>query len=398
VIAIFCILGSAAGFFLSLNHGAIWPLAWIAPIPVLWLSFGQINRWLAFLSAWAAYALGSTNVLIAYAREMPIPILILATCAPALYFALTTTLARQVAKRISPLAGAIAFGAIWTACDYLVSFLHDGTAPSPAYSQVGAPVLIQSASLFGLWVITFLLGFVPAALALSLRERNAAPAVVAVLALALNLGYGEWRLVYGRDGAAVRIGLGSDDSISARATAGHPERAADAAARYGAAAETLAHNGATLIVFPEKIARLSAAGRDAVIRILRAAAAKARVSIVIGFDDRSAEPRNEAFVFSPDGAEPQVYFKRHFVRGLEDIFVPGDRVLSIGAKTDVEICKDMDYPRMLRADSRAQHPSLLLVPAWDFAPMAGGTRGLPSCAELKTDSPSRAPRRTDFSL
>jgi hypothetical protein len=40
MIVAFCIILSAIGFYLSLNHGDMWPLAWIAPIPVLWLAFG----------------------------------------------------------------------------------------------------------------------------------------------------------------------------------------------------------------------------------------------------------------------------------------------------------------------------------------------------------------------
>jgi apolipoprotein N-acyltransferase len=35
-------------------------------------------------------------------------------------------------------------------------------------------------------------------------------------------------------------------------------------------------------------------------------------------------------------------------------------------KTGVDICKDMDYPGMLRADSRMTHVTLLAAPAWDF--------------------------------
>jgi len=261
VIGILCVLASAVGFFFSLNHGGIWPLAWVAPIPVLWFAFGTANRWVAFVAAWAAYALGSTNVLIAYAGEMPPFVLVLATCAPALYFGLTTTLARFVTARLGSIGGAVAFGAVWTTCDWLVSFLHDGTAPSPAYSQVGAPVMIQSASVFGLWVVTFLLGFVPAGIVLGLRRRTAIPAFAAVVLFALNVGYGEWRLAQTDQAGAVRIGVGSDDSLSLKATVGHPVRVAEATTRYGAAAQMLARGGASLIVFPEKIARLSAADR-----------------------------------------------------------------------------------------------------------------------------------------
>ena len=40
-VAALCTIASAIGFYLSLNLGSIWPLAWVAPIPVLWLVFGR---------------------------------------------------------------------------------------------------------------------------------------------------------------------------------------------------------------------------------------------------------------------------------------------------------------------------------------------------------------------
>jgi apolipoprotein N-acyltransferase len=43
---------------------------------------------------------------------------------------------------------------------------------------------------------------------------------------------------------------------------------------------------------------------------------------------------------------------------------PGPAVLSNGV--GLEICKDMDFHAMVRADEVATHPHLLAVPAWDF--------------------------------
>src|SRR5215831_5588746 len=137
--------------------------------------------------------LGATNVLFAYAGEMPWYILVLAVAGPALYFAATAAGARFVAVRLGSSAGVIAFAVLWTAFDYLVGLGRDGTAPSPAYSQVGAPFLIQGASVLGLWIVTFLLGLVPAGIAMSLRRREFAPATLAVIAFAANAGFGEWR-------------------------------------------------------------------------------------------------------------------------------------------------------------------------------------------------------------
>ena len=367
MIALLCIAASGVAFFFSLNHGEVWPLAWIAPVPVLWFAFGPAKRAQVFAVCWAAYALGATNILSAYAGELPLPVLLLIIGGPALYFAFSATLARFVFSRLGAVPAMLAFAASWTAFDYLVGLGRDGTAPSPAYSQVGAPAMIQLASIFGLWIVTFLLGLVPAGIALSLRKRTLLPAGLALLALVTNAGYGAWRLSHSGEGAITRIGLAGDDSVSAAATMKRPELALAAASDYAYAAQSLAQIGARFIVFPEKVARLMApATRDAVDAILRDAARRTQATIVIGFDDRIGTPRNEARVYAPDGSPPAIYDKRHFVGGLEDIFVPGAGPVALGQRTDVEICKDMDYPRMLRTDSRTFHPTLLLVPAWDF--------------------------------
>ena len=39
--AIVCALLSGLAFYLSIGLGQDWALAWIAPIPVLWLAFGE---------------------------------------------------------------------------------------------------------------------------------------------------------------------------------------------------------------------------------------------------------------------------------------------------------------------------------------------------------------------
>ena len=358
-------VASAVAFFISLNHGAVWPLAWLAPIPVLFVNFGGVSARTGFVAAWAAYALGSTNLLPTYAGAMPWPTLLLGVVGPALYFAASARAASYVARQLGDMAGVLAFASVWTACDFLASLGGDGTAPSPAYSQAGAPVMIQMASVFGIWIVTFFLGFISAGLAMSFQRRRAIPAVLAVAFLAGNLAFGEWRLSHAEQATELRVGLGADDSIALRTTRSASQQLA-VAKRYADAARTLARSGARLVVFPEKVSFLGVQSRAPVLTILRTAAQASRTSIVIGFDDRSAEPRNEAVVFPADGSEPQFYFKRHMVAGLENIYVPGDRPLQLAHRTSTEICKDMDFPGMVRRDVRQTDSALLAVPAWDF--------------------------------
>ena len=360
-----CALLSAVGFFFSLNLGEVWPLAWLAPIPILWLAFGEARGWSVFLSAWAAYAVGSTNLLVAYWGSLPAPVLVMALTLPSLGFAGSVMGARRVARRIGPLAGVLAFAVLWTTFDYLASFGPDGTAPSPSYSQVGGPYLIQGASVFGLWIVTFLLGFVPASLAMSLRTRRMLPAILALLAFGANLSFGAWRIGHASSESVTRVGLGADDSHWRASFAADATDALNAIDAYAAAARGMAAQGATLIVFPEKIAILMPAWRDEAITRIRASAGDTGATIVVGFDDRGDTRMNEALIITPR-RPAQIYLKRHFVAVLEDAFQPGSSSFALPDHTGVAICKDMDFPAMLRGDVMAEHPSLLAVPAWDF--------------------------------
>lgn len=364
--AVVCALLSAAGFYASLTLGEIWPLAWLAPVPLLWLGFGRAGNWTVFLAAWIAYALGSANLLEAYGRVLPLPVLIVALALPSLAFAASVMGTRLVARRISPLAAVLAFAVMWTSFDYAASLGPDGTATSPAYSQVGAPHLIQGAAVFGLWIVTFLLGFVSAAIALALSERRLAPGLIALAVFAANAGFGAWRIAADPSSPTTRIGLAVDDSKGDASFVARSNVALDAVEVYASAARQLASRGATLIVLPEKLAILDAPWRDEAVKQLQGVSNETGATLVAGFDQRGERRLNAALVFQPRAPEPITYLKRRFVAGLEDDFLPGRQSFVLRDRTGVAICKDMDFPEVLRADSIIGKATLLAVPAWDF--------------------------------
>jgi apolipoprotein N-acyltransferase len=365
-VATLCTITSAIAFYLSLNLGSMWPLAWVAPIPVLWLVFGETRGPIAFAATWTAYALGCCNILPAYTGTLPVFVLVMALTASAFGFAGSALGARYVARHVSPLAGVFAFASLWTTWDYAASFGQNGTAPSPAYSQIAAPYLIQGASVFGLWIITFLLGLIPAGIAMGLQKRSPMPAVVAIMLFALNAGFGALRISYADETRPVRVGLAANDALGAASFQANAKAALDTVGQYIAVARELSRQGATLVVLPEKVAVLQSAWRADVISVLNATARASGATIVIGFDDQRDLRRNEALIFAANDAEPLLYFKRHMVPGLEAAFVPGDLPLVLPDRTGVAICKDMDFQSTLRSDARDGHPMLLAVPAWDF--------------------------------
>src|SRR5437868_972243 len=267
-VATLCTIASAIGFYLSLNLGNTWPLAWVAPIPVLWLVFGETRGWIAFAATWTAYALGCCNMLPAYTGTLPVFVLAMALTVPALGFA--------------------------------------GSA------------------------------------------------------------LGAWRISHADETRPVRVGLAADDALGAASFQANAKAALDAVGQYTAVARELSEQGATLIVFPEKLAVLQSSWRADAISVLEATARASGATIVIGFDDQRDLRRNEALIFAADDAEPSVYFKRHMVPGLEAAFVPGDLSFVLHDQTGLAICKDMDFQSTLRSDARDGHPTLLAVPAWDF--------------------------------
>jgi predicted dienelactone hydrolase/apolipoprotein N-acyltransferase len=380
MIAIACTLLSAAGFYLSLGLGHQWWLLWIAPVPVLWLSFGRIAGWKAFLAAWAAFALGLSNLTRAYGGVFPAPILAFDILLPSVPFAAATIGARRVANVFGPVGGMLSFAALWAGLDLLLSLDPAmGSMVSPASTQVGAPLLIQSAALVGFPGVTFLLGTAAAGIALSLRTRNPTPVLIAVALFTANVAYGGWRVSH-RPPASLRVALLDSNAYGYWAPAYHEHQSTAAAEAnalqvidaYAAQIEQLRGRGVQLVVLPENIAAIAPAWRDQAWTRLRAAAAAAGATVIGGFNMvRDGALRNLALAFAPGAAEPSIYEKRRLVPVAESsFFSPGQGPLVLPDGAGVEICLDMDSGRMIRRDAVATRPRFLAVPASEI-----GTHG-----------------------
>ena len=110
--AILCTLASA--LLLALAHGTpnAWPLAWVAPVPVLWLAFGATRARQVAASAFVAYALGQLGMLWPY-LEPAGAVVLAAAIGPAIAFALVVLGARLVDRRTSsPALAAPTFAAL----------------------------------------------------------------------------------------------------------------------------------------------------------------------------------------------------------------------------------------------------------------------------------------------
>lgn len=351
---------------LSTTPGLYWLIALLAPLPVLWLAFRDGSRgWVVFIAAFAAMLTGNLNLLPAYLGTLPAIALIMGCVTPALAFALSVTGARFVAKRVAPISGIIAFAALATGFDYLLSLGPNGTAASTAYSQVEMPWMIQIASVFGLWGITAVAGLFAAALAMAAATHQRSFAILALAVLALNIGYSHWRMASAPKTATVRVGLAGDDQLIRYGLKDDEASALKVMKAYAEAGRKLANQNAELIVFPEKIAIVRPEWRGSIDAELETLAHTGHAMVVAGFDDRGTMRQNLAEIYFANGTAPQSYSKRRMVPGLESAYVPGSASYMTGERTGVAICKDMDFPDMLRGDAIIG-PNLYAVPAWDF--------------------------------
>jgi apolipoprotein N-acyltransferase len=214
------------------------------------------------------------------------------------------------------------------------------------------------------------MGLFAAGLAMGAARRQAGYALFAVAILALNLGYGHWRMASAPKTESLRVGLAGDDSLVGKGLKDDEASALAVAKAYAAAGRTLAQQEANLIVFPEKIAVVRPAWRGAINAEFETLAHIGHALVVVGVDERGADRQNtdrlnNALVYFANGAMPQSYTKRRLVPGLERAFTPGAKSFMLSDGTGIAICKDMDFPDMLRSDAMVM-PKIYAVPAWDF--------------------------------
>jgi len=365
--AIVCTLLTAIGFYFSIGLGDQWWVAWVAPIPVLWLAFGEKKPWTVFLSAFLGYALGALNILPAYAGAMPF-VVVLAIGGPALAFAGSVLGGRRVYHALGAIPAMFGFAALWTTFDFLSSFSRaGGSASTPAAVEAGAPILIQSAALVGYLGITFLLGAVSAGLALGLRTRDARPPAIALVLFLVNAAFGYWHLS-GPPESTMKIALIESDKTVGAIRREDKVATMNAIDAYAQQIAQLHDADVALIVLPENIARVAPAWREEAQAKLADAAAQAHTTLVAGFNTYlDGAQRNVSWSFTPGVAIPVTYEKRRLVPGVEStVFTPGRGPKALPNGVGLEICKDMDFQAMIRADEIATRPILVAVPAWDF--------------------------------
>lgn len=374
-LVLLAILLSAGAFFFSTGLTGFRPLVWIAPIPVLLLSFNSQAR-ISAIAAFTAYFLGSLNLLSYLADLAPVPAVLIALIIPAIVFSLSVLANRYVFLRFKPWAALLVFPAAWVTWEYLLAtFSPHGTFGNIAYTQTDFLSLMQLVSITGIWGVSFLLMLVPVGITVSLQlfknDKKQAAAVIIITGVLVSIvcSWGWFRLKQEIPTVRLKVGLAATDETVKYFDTDKAEQALPVVRDYARRIRELAEKGAVVIVLPEKFIGVAPDYSSEVYGILQDAARENNVTVIAGLNFTGNGPqRNTAVIFSPSGEAPLEYDKTHLLAGFESQYKPGEKMVIFPVSesvSGVEICKDMDFPK-LSAGYGAKPIGLVFVPAWDF--------------------------------
>jgi len=257
-------LAIATGVLLRfvLDLHPVWWLVWIVPALPLVIAIRfqpREARWMVAL----AVVIGASCNFHYYRLVMPLFAVILVIGLQSWLWIFLIFAALRIIVRYQSWWTVLVYPVLWVAVDSLfAALLPDGNWGSLAYSQGDNLLVLQTASLFGVSGVLFLVTLVPSTLAVavaygrSLGRGWIAYALTAVL-VAASILYGEARLRQPVAGAHTTFGIVSiDDPIGPHASAAY---ASNIRAGYDNLVQALAAQGAQIVVLPEKIAVLAPA-------------------------------------------------------------------------------------------------------------------------------------------
>ncbi|MGC4034550.1 MAG: nitrilase-related carbon-nitrogen hydrolase [Chitinophagaceae bacterium] len=376
VFILFTIIFSGISWYFSNGlHGDYWWLLWIAPAPVLFVSFTN-NTKRSFLISFTAYLIGRLSwfsYLMSVATLVPA---IIFTLLLSLIFASIVLLTRMSVLKINSWLSVFAFPVFFTTFEFLLlKFSPDGTAASIAYSQSDFLPLIQIASVTGIMGITFIVCLIPSAIAVAYfykKEKSKFNRITisTVIILMIVFTFGFIRLSNKTDNRHAVAGLVVLDEKYHSITQ-HPdfEKEKTVATLYAKEITALAMKGAKIVVLPERALNIGKESSNDIIRLLSNEAKENHVFIITGYTNfRNEKERNSALVIDSAGKVIADYNKVHLVTGLEAQFTPGNEAalfLFNDTQAGTAICKDMDFPTYIDNYGIGKS-TILFIPAWDF--------------------------------
>jgi apolipoprotein N-acyltransferase len=371
------ILFSGLCWYFSFDlSGNYWYLLWLAPIPVLLLSF-HVSAKKTFIISFIAYLAGRLSWLSYLLVVLPLPLAIFSTVLLPLIFAFIVLLTRRIVLKKQNAWSAFAFPVLWCLFEFLAfKFSPDGTAGSIAYTQSNFLQLIQIASVTGILGITFLVTLFPSAIAVAIYHRHnkkqVKPLAVIFFIVVIPLIFGIIRLSNDSFSEnAITVGLVVVDEKFHEET-NHPnsEKEFSTANMYGDAITKLAHEGAQVVLLPEKTLNVTPEFGFPIKSVLANASTSNHITVIAGYTEfiNDSLKMNKASVIA-DGRILADYQKVNLFAGEKRSgFVHGNTNATFklqNVSSGVAICKDLDFQNFMRSYD-TKHVQILYVPAWDF--------------------------------
>lgn len=284
----------------------LYPVAWIALVPLFYLSVRK--GWLAAGFCGLAFGLGYFGSLLYWIGLFgAVPWIVLAVV-QSLYTAAFAILARPLAGRLSGWGRLIVLPALWVSLEWLRTLGMFGfTWGDLGYSQASALPVVQIASITGVWGISFIVAVVNAAFAnawdaransLGLRTSIAHLGVAAALVAAV-IGFGLAAMRAPDAGKPIRAAVvqGNIDQDAAE-DLDYVDRCMETYRRMTLDA---ASNGARLIIWPETSVPGFPGSEPYLQGRLSALALQAGSSLIVGGRDSDLRGRiyNSAFLIGP---------------------------------------------------------------------------------------------------
>jgi apolipoprotein N-acyltransferase len=367
-------LASAGLLYFGTGLHPTWWLLWVAPVPVLVIAL-RLRATAAFLLGSIAWFLGEMNQwnYLRHFIALPLRIIILFFVIAAVVFGLGVLFTRSFLRRDSLFVAALAFPVYWVTCEYLSAIASPhSTWGNLAYTQMNFLPLIQVASVTGLWGISFVVFLFAGAVAALFSgagkpwQRLALAITVGLIVCAVVV-FGEWRLQSNPSVEPVPVTLIAKD-VPMSLYLGSEEQALELFGEYAGEVRRVTPTGTQAVVLPEKIGRVSESALPEVDALFSSAATATRSAIVLGLVRKTPSGAfNSSRFYSADGKLEANYDKHHLIPGVEPEKPGYKRVVvdESSGRWGLQICKDMDFPKLSR-EYAGDGANLLLVPAWDF--------------------------------
>lgn len=367
VVFVLVVLCSSILYFFGTGLDPHYLLTWLAPIPIFWYLMKTKSKH-ALLAGFLSYLLGSLNMFTYLEIHVPYLLVFLSLLIHSIVFTLGLWLFIRCFEKNKPLS-LFVMPSFWAGYEFILAILSPhGTFGSLAYSQANFIDIIQIASVTGIWSITFSLFFVPVLFIFAIKA-GWKYSIVLFLFISMIMFSSWFKLNKPQQyEPTLKVATIAIDSLLVDFKKSNQSSANNILNHYLQEADKLVKKGINILVLPEKILTVSEEYETETKQRLLDYTSKNHLLLVIGVTlIKNKVKQNVAWVFD-EGLFVGQYSKHHLVPGWESDYKKGTDYLVYskwGLKIGIAICKDMDFPDLLRNYTK-QEVDLMLVPAWDF--------------------------------